>query len=81
MTRQIDSVAVLGCGTMGSGIGAASAAAGCRVLMLDVTSEAAAKGAGPVAFEEPYKFRARMRKLSKWMRKKGTYPTTSRSRK
>ena len=33
MGRQIESVAVLGCGTMGSGIAAASAAAGCRVLM------------------------------------------------
>ncbi len=40
MTRKIESVAVLGCGTMGSGIAAASAAAGCRVLMLDVTQEA-----------------------------------------
>ncbi len=40
MSRQIESVAVLGCGTMGSGIAAASAAAGCRVLMLDVSSEA-----------------------------------------
>jgi len=42
--RQIESVAVLGCGTMGSGIAAASAAAGCRVLMLDVTIDAAARG-------------------------------------
>jgi len=40
MSRQIESVAVLGCGTMGSGIAAASAAAGCRVLMLDVTADA-----------------------------------------
>ena len=48
MSRQIESVAVLGCGTMGSGIGAASAAAGCRVLMLDVTNEAAEKGAAAV---------------------------------
>ncbi len=39
MTRRIESVAVLGCGTMGSGIAAASAAAGCRVLMLDLTTE------------------------------------------
>ncbi|MEM7323329.1 MAG: 3-hydroxyacyl-CoA dehydrogenase NAD-binding domain-containing protein [Actinomycetota bacterium] len=46
--RKIESVAVLGCGTMGSGIAAISAAAGCRVLMLDVTAEAAEKGAGAV---------------------------------
>jgi len=44
MARRIESVAVLGCGTMGSGIAAVSAAAGCRVLMLDLTMEAAAKG-------------------------------------
>ena len=44
MTRQIESVAVLGCGTMGSGIAAASAAAGCRILMLDMTSDAAERG-------------------------------------
>lgn len=44
MARKIESVAVLGCGTMGSGIAAASAAAGCRVLMLDVTLEAAERG-------------------------------------
>ncbi len=44
MTRTIESVAVLGCGTMGSGIAAASAAAGCRVLMLDVTAEAVDRG-------------------------------------
>ena len=44
MTRQIESVAVLGCGTMGAGIAAASAAAGCRVLMLDLTHEAAERG-------------------------------------
>ncbi len=44
MSRQIESVAVLGCGTMGSGIAAASAAAGCRVLMLDVTLDAALRG-------------------------------------
>ena len=44
MARKIESVAVLGCGTMGSGIAAASAAAGCRVLMLDVTVEAAERG-------------------------------------
>jgi 3-hydroxyacyl-CoA dehydrogenase len=44
MSRQIESVAVLGCGTMGSGIAAASAAAGCRVLMLDRTVEAVERG-------------------------------------
>jgi 3-hydroxyacyl-CoA dehydrogenase len=44
MARRIESVAVLGCGTMGSGIAAASAAAGCRVLMLDVTTEAVERG-------------------------------------
>ncbi len=44
MTRTIESVAVLGCGTMGAGIAAASAAAGCRVLMLDVSVEAAERG-------------------------------------
>jgi 3-hydroxyacyl-CoA dehydrogenase len=44
MSRNIASVAVLGCGTMGSGIAAASAAAGCRVLMLDMTREAVDRG-------------------------------------
>jgi 3-hydroxyacyl-CoA dehydrogenase len=44
MSRQIESVAVIGCGTMGAGIAAASAAAGCRVLMLDVTTEAVERG-------------------------------------
>ncbi len=48
MTRTIESVAVLGCGTMGSGIAAASAAAGCRVLMLDRTIEAAEQGLAAV---------------------------------
>ena len=49
MTRSIESVAVLGCGTMGSGIAAASAAAGCRVLMLDVSEEAVQRGLAAVA--------------------------------
>ena len=49
--RKIESVAVLGCGTMGSGIAAISAAAGCRVLMLDMTAEAAEKGAAAVEDE------------------------------
>jgi len=48
MTRKIESVAVLGCGTMGSGIAAASAAAGCRVLMLDVTDAAVERGLAAV---------------------------------
>ena len=48
MARKIESVAILGCGTMGSGIGAVSAAAGCRVLMLDVAAEAAEAGAAKV---------------------------------
>lgn len=43
MTRKIDSVAVLGGGTMGIGIVGACAEAGCRVLLLDVTKEAAEK--------------------------------------
>ncbi len=43
MTREIESVAVIGGGTMGSGIAGACAEAGCRVLLLDVTEEAAAK--------------------------------------
>lgn len=44
MNRSIESVAVLGCGTMGAGIAAASAAAGVRVLMLDVSAEAVERG-------------------------------------
>ncbi len=42
MGDRIDSVAVLGAGTMGRGIAAASAEAGCRVLLLDVSRERAA---------------------------------------
>ena len=38
---QIESVAVLGAGTMGSGIAALCAQAGCRVALLDVTRSAA----------------------------------------
>jgi len=41
MARRIDAVAVLGAGTMGSGIAALCAEAGCRVLLLDVTQDAA----------------------------------------
>ena len=43
MDERIKSVAVLGAGTMGSGIAAACAEAGCDVLLLDVTKERAAK--------------------------------------
>ena len=43
MSDPINSVAVLGAGTMGSGIAAASAEAGCNVLLLDVTKERAEK--------------------------------------
>ena len=43
VTRKIDSVAVLGGGTMGTGIAGACAQAGCKVLLLDVTIEAAQK--------------------------------------
>ena len=39
MNRSIESVAVIGAGTMGAGIAAASAAAGCRVLILDMNQE------------------------------------------
>ncbi|MEE3139833.1 MAG: 3-hydroxyacyl-CoA dehydrogenase NAD-binding domain-containing protein, partial [Actinomycetota bacterium] len=39
MSRSIESVAVIGAGTMGAGIAAASAAAGCRVLLLDINTE------------------------------------------
>lgn len=36
--------------------------------------EAAASQAGPLGFEEPYLYRRRMRRLSEWMKKEGTYP-------
>jgi len=39
LSRSIESVAVIGAGTMGAGIAAASAAAGCRVLLLDINTE------------------------------------------
>ncbi|HSA82564.1 MAG TPA: 3-hydroxyacyl-CoA dehydrogenase family protein [Geminicoccaceae bacterium] len=41
MARRIDAVAVLGAGTMGSGIAALCAQADCRVLLLDMTRDAA----------------------------------------
>ncbi len=59
MTREVKSVAVLGGGTMGLGIAAASADAGANVLLLDVTLAAAAasfdrmKNIRPPAFENP----------------------------
>jgi len=43
MTREIKSVAVIGGGTMGHGIAAASAAAGRRVLLLDIDPAQTAK--------------------------------------
>ena len=39
----------------------------------DVTR--AAEGAGPVPFEAPYLYRARMRRVAAWMRTQGTYPS------
>lgn len=59
MTRHVNSVAVLGGGTMGLGIAAASADAGANVLLLDVTLAAAEasfdrmKNIRPPAFENP----------------------------
>jgi micrococcal nuclease len=35
----------------------------------------AAKGAGPLPFEPPHQYRARMRALSTWMKQNGQYPT------
>ena len=43
MTRKIESVAVIGGGTMGTGIAGKCADAGCRVLLLDLDEDAAAK--------------------------------------
>ncbi len=61
MERRIETVAVLGGGTMGGGIAAACAGIGCRVLLLDVTRELAEKaiermlaGRSP-ALEDPAK--------------------------
>ena len=42
MTSNINSVAVLGAGTMGSGIAALAAEKNCKVLLLDISEEAAA---------------------------------------
>lgn len=35
---------------------------------------AAAKAAGPLAFESPAAYRVRMRELSRWMKERGLYP-------
>ena len=43
MTREINSVAVIGGGTMGAGIAGKCADAGCKVLLLEINEEAAAK--------------------------------------
>jgi 3-hydroxyacyl-CoA dehydrogenase len=43
MTREINSVAVIGGGTMGAGIAGKCADAGCKVLLLEISEEAAAK--------------------------------------
>jgi len=43
MSREIKSVAVLGAGTMGTGIAGLAAEKDCKVLLLDVTMEAAEK--------------------------------------
>lgn len=39
MTRSIETVAVIGAGTMGQGIAQAAALAGCRIILFDVTSD------------------------------------------
>ncbi len=44
MNDKINSVAVLGAGTMGAGIAALAADQGCKVLLLDINDEAASKG-------------------------------------
>ena len=59
MKRKIESVAILGAGTMGAGIAAACASQGVRVLLLDVTADAAAtalegiKTARPPMLDDP----------------------------
>jgi micrococcal nuclease len=37
--------------------------------------KAAADKAGPLPFEPPYQFRARMRDVAQWMKKQGSYPS------
>jgi 3-hydroxyacyl-CoA dehydrogenase len=49
MNRPIESVAVLGAGTMGSGIAALCAQTGCRVLLLDVSTEVAERALARMA--------------------------------
>lgn len=44
MSNKIKSIAVLGAGTMGAGIAALAADTGCKVLLLDISLEAAEKG-------------------------------------
>jgi 3-hydroxyacyl-CoA dehydrogenase len=44
MSGKIESVGVLGAGTMGAGIAGLAAAKGCKVLLLDLTAEAAERG-------------------------------------
>ncbi len=44
--REINSVTVLGAGTMGSGIAAACASAGCKTNLLDISQELADRGKG-----------------------------------
>lgn len=36
--------------------------------------KAAAQDIGPLPFESPHQFRARMRDLTNWMKQKGVYP-------
>jgi endonuclease YncB( thermonuclease family) len=36
--------------------------------------KAAAKAAGPMAFESPSRYRTRMRDLSRWLKARGQYP-------
>ena len=44
MNSNINSIAVLGAGTMGAGIAALAADKDCKVLLLDINNEAAQKG-------------------------------------
>jgi 3-hydroxyacyl-CoA dehydrogenase len=48
MSRQIESVAVLGAGTMGSGIAALCAQAGCRVVLLDTGADVVERALGRI---------------------------------
>ena len=41
--------------------------------------KAAAAAAGPLPFEEPYRYRRRMRAVTEWMKANGTYPRTERA--